>query len=146
MQLKVDSTAVKGGYNFWTNPVWTLRQMPIPPNSADTYFRYSADPTYLDNRQPMNLYVGAVHMHNLGKRGSVTVERANGTTECRLRDDSWDFHWQGGVMLKQPIRVNPGDKVAVDCHFANTTPALVNWGEGTADDMCLGVIMWGPAR
>jgi hypothetical protein len=157
VQFKVDDTAIPGGYNFWTNPRWAARQMPIAAGNPDVSHTYSADPTYLTGG-PMNLWGGAVHMHTLGKSGQLSVRRANGSTECVLLVPDWDFHWQSGVQLRQPIRVNPGDQISLNCHFDNSAanqpivngipqpPRAVNWGEGTQDEMCLGIIMWGPAR
>jgi hypothetical protein len=65
---------------------------------------------------------------------------------------SWNFHWQGTYQLAQPIRVNPGDKVNLACHWDNSQanqpsvngqqlpPKNVNWGESTTDEMCLGLM------
>lgn len=150
VKFKVDQSAIKGGYNFWTNGV-----LSIPPGATDFPVSYSADPTGLlqglppgfRGTAPMSLYGGAVHMHNLGHRGQLTVHHAStNTDECVLMDDNWNFHWQSGVQLKQPIRVNPGDSIRVNCWFNNTTGRTVNWGESTQDEMCLGIIMWGPAQ
>jgi len=37
--------------------------------------------------------------------------------------------------------VNPGDSIRVECHWNNSAPGAVdvNWGEGTGDEMCLGL-------
>ena len=47
-------------------------------------------------------------------------------------------------MLERPVRAAPGDVVRVTCrHDASLRtgePRYVLWGEGTADEMCLGVL------
>ena len=33
----------------------------------------------------------------------------------------------------------PGDQLYLECHFDNSDSTMArNWGEGTADEMCLG--------
>jgi hypothetical protein len=41
-----------------------------------------------------------------------------------------------------PVHVGPGDTVRVSCTFDNSAaPArYVLWGEGTTDEMCLGML------
>ncbi len=47
-------------------------------------------------------------------------------------------------MLEKPVRVESGDVVRVTCrHDASLrrgAPRYVLWGEGTTDEMCLGVL------
>ena len=66
--------------------------------------------------------------------------RADGSTQCLLRIPRWDFNWQSIYKLKQFITVKPGDKVRTTCTWDNPRPAEVKFGEGTADEMCLGSV------
>jgi hypothetical protein len=62
----------------------------------------------------------------------------------------WDFHWQLPYSLATPLVLNPGDKLAVECHWDNSaenqpiidgvqrTPVDLNWGVKTTDEMCVG--------
>ncbi|HMJ11696.1 MAG TPA: monooxygenase, partial [Polyangiaceae bacterium] len=76
--------------------------------------------------------------------------RADGSTECLLRVNDYDFSHQETFLLKNPVTLHTGDQLRVECHWDNTaanqpiingqqqTPRDVNWGEGTTDEMCLG--------
>jgi hypothetical protein len=88
-------------------------------------------------------------MHLLGR--SIRIEANPGTPRARVVLDipRWDFHWQGAFHLVQPIRLAAGDILRVTCRFdpslrgrdgAPRAERYVTWGEGTADEMCLGVI------
>jgi hypothetical protein len=67
----------------------------------------------------------------------------------------WSFHWQDVYTLQKPIRVPAGTVVRVSCRFDNSgrrqpvidgkqqPPRYVVWGEGTTDEMCLGVLETG---
>ncbi|MFN8223144.1 MAG: hypothetical protein U0R50_07895 [Gaiellales bacterium] len=89
------------------------------------------------------------HMHLLGT--SITIELNPGTSRARvlLRIPRWDFHWQGAYFLETPVVAQPGDTLRVTCRFDATRRAQAKppqkarytlWGEGTADEMCLGVL------
>ena len=86
----------------------------------------------------------AGHMHLLGR--SIRVELNPGTDRARvlLEIPRWNFHWQGSYMLAEPVVAEPGDTVRVTCrHDASLregSPRYVVWGEGTTDEMCLGVL------
>ncbi len=93
----------------------------------------------------------AGHMHLLGR--SIRVELNPGTPRARVLLDipSWDFHWQALYQLATPVRADPGDVVRVTCrHDAGLrrvaepatarTPRYTLWGEGTTDEMCLGLL------
>ena len=87
----------------------------------------------------------AGHMHLLGR--SIRVELNPGTDRARVLLDipRWDFHWQSAYMLEEPVVAEAGDQVRVTCrHDASLRqgqpPRYVVWGEGTTDEMCLGVL------
>jgi hypothetical protein len=90
-------------------------------------------------------------MHLLGK--SIRLELNPGTSAARVLLDipNWDFHWQNAYMLEQPVDAKPGDVLRVTCryeparrnhggHGIPKTPRYVLWGEGTTDEMCLGLL------
>ena len=63
----------------------------------------------------------------------------------------WDFDNQSGVVLAHPLSVGPGDKLTISCtHDASLRtkipsleqlpPRYVVWGEGSSDEMCLGIL------
>jgi mono/diheme cytochrome c family protein len=96
------------------------------------------------------IYVAAGHMHLLG--ASIRVELNPGTSRRRVLLDipRWDFHWQNAYQLVEPISAGPGDVLRVTCRHDVTkrhhtegvphTPRYILWGEGTTDEMCLGIV------
>jgi hypothetical protein len=96
------------------------------------------------------IQVVAGHMHLLGK--SIRLELNPGHPDSRILLDisDWDFHWQNMYVLAQPVDVKPGDVVRVTCRYdparrrslqgVPKTPRYVLWGEGTTDEMCLGIL------
>jgi hypothetical protein len=40
------------------------------------------------------------------------------------------------------VRLDPGDKLRVECTWDNPTMKDVTWGEGTGDEMCLGTFYY----
>jgi hypothetical protein len=64
---------------------------------------------------------------------------------------NYNFDDQSSTTLKSPIAVKAGDTIRVECSFDPTlrqkisqlkglAPRYVTWGEGSSDEMCLGVI------
>jgi hypothetical protein len=91
-------------------------------------------------------------MHLLGR--SITVDVNKGTPQARRVLDIavWDFDDQGSRPLADPVSIGPGDTITVTCRhdqalrdllpaFAGQAERYVVWGEGTTDEMCLGIVM-----
>lgn len=145
----------------WANPDWVRQaKMPIPAGEADVVHSWSMDPTqflsYLTanqvgNGQGFRVYAAGFHQHLLGTGGHLEIDRADGTKECLLDVPRWDFHWQRSYALAKTKIFHPGDSLGITCHWNNSaqnqplvngapqTPRDVNWGEGTGDEMCLGI-------
>jgi len=100
---------------------------------------------------PTTIHVAVGHMHLLG--ASIRLELNPGTPRARVLLDipRWDFHWQNAYTLAQPLQAKPGDVVRVTCrhdvrkrvrgeHGIPKTPRYILWGEGTTDEMCLGIL------
>jgi hypothetical protein len=94
----------------------------------------------------------AGHMHLLGR--AITVDVNKGTPKAKrvLDIPNWNFDDQGSIALKKPVNIGPGDTVTVTCthdqglrdllpSFRGTTERYVAWGEGTTDEMCLGIVL-----
>jgi hypothetical protein len=161
VEFKVDSNAIAGGYDFWTNPTWSSGGMRIAANNPDVVFNWSSDPTTLNGGnffgggKAIMIHTAAIHMHNLGTKGFMYLKRKDGTRQCLVDLKDWDFHWQGGVRLKNPVLVQPGDVIEMQCGYDNSAanqPVFqgkqqmsreVNWGENSTDEMCLGILLWG---
>ncbi len=90
------------------------------------------------------------HMHLLGR--TFTMVLNPGTPEARtvLSVPDYNFHYQRSYNLAKPIRVTAGEPVQVTCTYdpslAQELPALrkapphfVTWGDGSSDEMCIGL-------
>lgn len=104
-------------------------------------------------RVPMTIRAVAGHMHLLGR--SITIDVDKGTDRAtRLLDvPVWDFDNQGSIPLPEPVTVQPGQKLTVTCEhdqalrdllpaFKGQKERYVTWGDGTTDEMCLGIVLW----
>lgn len=102
-------------------------------------------------KQSELVFAVAGHMHLLGK--SIVDVNAGTPQEQRILDvPQYDFDQQGAVPLATPVQLNPGDQVTVTCTWDPTLQGeepgdphqrYVVWGEGAADEMCLGVMIVG---
>jgi len=151
IELKLDPAVAKTAFLLpWANPAWVNAQaMPIPAGQEDVRHAFAFAPgPYLSSitsgqipNGPFIVYAAALHQHLRGTRSRVEIQRASGARECVLDIPRWDFHWQGAYTLKTPKRVERGDSLSIECHWDNSAPGSknVNWGDGTSDEMCLGV-------
>ena len=95
--------------------------------------------------------VGA-HMHLLGATFTMVLNPGTPEAKTILDVPDYNFHYQRAYNLTTPVAVSPGDTVQVTCTYdptlAQELPALrkvpphfVTWGDGSSDEMCLG-LMW----
>ncbi|WP_345505978.1 hypothetical protein [Terrabacter aeriphilus] len=100
--------------------------------------------------QAATIRAAAGHMHLLGS--SLRIELDPGTARARtlLEIPVWNFDDQGAVPVPA-TRIRPGDTIRVTCthdqSWRDRLPDLqglperyVVWGEGTTDEMCLGLL------
>jgi hypothetical protein len=101
--------------------------------------------------QPMTIYAALGHMHLLGR--SIKIELNPGTAKAQTLLDvpNFNFDYQRLTPLPTATDVNPGDKIRVTCTYDATLrqklpqlnklpPRYVVWGDGTSDEMCLGLL------
>lgn len=148
--VKIDDTVEKKAVLMpWANIEWVLaHKMDIPAHAMDATHSYEADPTPFMNyiaegiiapNTPFTLYSASLHMHTRGTKAITKIARKDGAEECLLDIPKWNFHWQGSYGFTQPKTFNPGDRLSLECHWNNPSAVASNWGEGTGDEMCLGV-------
>jgi Copper type II ascorbate-dependent monooxygenase, C-terminal domain/Copper type II ascorbate-dependent monooxygenase, N-terminal domain len=115
-----------------------------------------AGPTqHCDRAASRTMVVRAVagHMHLLGRSISVTLNPGAADERTLLDRKVWDFDNQRATALKHPVTVQPGDTLRVSCthdaalramipELAKEPPRYVMWGEGTSDEMCLGIVFY----
>ncbi|TRZ73391.1 MAG: monooxygenase [Streptomycetaceae bacterium] len=98
-----------------------------------------------------NIIAAAPHMHLLGRSLKLTLNPGTSTEKIILNVTNYNFDDQSSTVLKSPIAVKAGDTIRVECTFDPTlrqkipqlktlAPRYVTWGEGSSDEMCLGVI------
>ena len=95
---------------------------------------------------PMTIHGVAGHMHVRGRELRLVVAPGTAAERTLLHIPAWDFHWQDAYTLRRPVRVAAGTSLGLRCRFENTgePPRYVLWGEGTDDEMCLGVLQVTP--
>jgi hypothetical protein len=77
------------------------------------------------------------HMHSYGVTQRVEIVRGGAAKTCAVDVKRWNFDWQLYYFYKQPLRIEPGDKIRVSCTFDTTKatePVLPGWG--TQNEMC----------
>jgi len=103
--------------------------------------------------QRMRIRAVAGHMHLLGRSIRIDLLRAGGGVRSLLDVRTWDFDNQSATVLPHAVTVRPGDRLRVTCtHDASLRDQIpelrtlperyVMWGEGTADEMCLGIVSY----
>jgi copper type II ascorbate-dependent monooxygenase-like protein len=99
---------------------------------------------------PGHIYALAGHMHLLGTRITVQLNPGRPGARTLLDVDPYNFHDQRSVPLPKPVTVAAGDTLRVTCtHDASlrehvlpgVAPRYVVWGDGTTDEMCLGIVV-----
>lgn len=149
VELMVDDSVEREAFMLlWADIDWLSGNMPIPAGDADVEHHFAYDPTrvmdfltdVIEPDQPFLLYSAAHHMHLLGSTARHEIQRGDGSTTCLLDIPRWDFSWQSFYGFGEPVRFDPGDVLSLSCHWDNAAgDAEVNWGEGTSDEMCLGI-------
>ena len=141
--VAVQEEIKKYGYNAALIPAGLLYLC------GKTAAEYPSPTTSCDRRvtHPIRIYGVAGHMHIRGVDIRITL---NGRTLLHI--PRWNFHWQDAYYLQQPVDANVGDTIRVSCRFDNSKikqplvngkllkPRYVLWGEGTTDEMCLGLL------
>ncbi len=100
--------------------------------------------------QPTTIMAAAGHMHLLGRSIKVVVNPGTPRATTVLDIPVWDFDNQGSKPV-DPVQLKAGDVVRVTCKhvqwlrdvlpaFEGIPDKYVVWGEGTTDEMCLGIL------
>ncbi|MEU4244814.1 monooxygenase [Actinoplanes sp. NPDC026619] len=101
--------------------------------------------------QPMTVYAAMGHMHLLGRSIRIEVNPGTATAQTLLDVPQFNFDDQKLTPLPAPVHLKTGDKVRVTCTHDATLrrllpqlrtlpPRYVVWGDGTSDEMCLGLL------
>lgn len=163
VELAVADTVKRKAFIMpWADPNWVRKhQMNIPAGNPDVRHAFSFDPTnflsfisggLLKNNEAVRIHSAGFHQHLLGTGGKMSITRADGSSECLLDVPRWDFHWQRSYQFTAPKVLKVGEQLSLSCSWNNSDafqpvidgvrqpPREVNWGEGTGDEMCLGIL------
>ena len=103
-------------------------------------------------REEMKIYGTTGHMHHLGRNMSIThIEAVTNKSSVIMDRPMYNFDNQSTDWQAKPLIVKAGDKLKITCVFdvevrsklpiyKNIPPNYVVWGEGTQDEMCLGIL------
>lgn len=100
--------------------------------------------------EPATLHALAGHMHLLGRSIKVELNPGKPGAQTLLDVPEYNFDNQALQPLAKPVALKAGDTVRVTCThdaslraqlplLAKLPPRYVVWGEGTQDEMCLGI-------
>ncbi len=109
---------------------------------------------HCDRKLPQGgtIYALAGHMHLLGRSIKVELNPDTPAAQTLLDIPVYNFDDQAARPLAKPVTVKPGDTLRVTCtHDASLRkrlpqlqplpPRYVVWGDGTSDEMCLGLVI-----
>jgi mono/diheme cytochrome c family protein len=117
---------------FMTIEAGPTGQMSLQPGNEEEIFDYS-----FDVEADVTVWGAFPHMHTLGR--SMTVSLAGfGAEACMVDVPRWDFDWQQGYFFQQPIDVEQGAQVNVECRYdTRSRDVVTRFGERTQDEMCV---------
>jgi hypothetical protein len=103
-------------------------------------------------REQVTVRAAAGHMHLLGRSISIVANAGTARARTILDIPVWDFDDQSTRPLDKALTLRQGDTITVTCthdpglrallpSMSDTPPRYVVWGEGTTDEMCLGILV-----
>jgi hypothetical protein len=112
---------------------------PIP--AGDSNWETKGELTF---KQDADLVWFMPHMHLRGKDMTFQLIYPDGR-EQEVLSAKFNFHWQLGYEVQEPIKVTKGTRMVVTAHYDNSAnnsshpspDKIVNWGEMTSDEMML---------
>jgi len=107
--------------------------------------------------RPATVYAALGHMHLLGRSIKIELNPGSANATTLLDVPAFNYDDQKFQQLPSPITVKAGDTVRVTCthdaglrkllpQLRELPPRYVVWGDGTSDEMCLGLLLAGPAK
>lgn len=102
-------------------------------------------------RSNYTIVTAAPHMHLLGRKLKMTLNPGTSREQVIINVEKYDFDDQSPIPLKTPLEVKSGDVIRIECthdpkvrqlipSLKNLPPRYVTWGEGSSDEMCLGIL------
>jgi hypothetical protein len=91
-------------------------KLAVPPNASN----YAPEPAVFTFLTDAELHWMSPHMHVRGKDMKYTLVFPDGKEQVVLNVPHYDFNWQLGYDLAQPIKVPKGTKMVVTAHYDNS--------------------------
>ena len=88
----------------------------IPPNDSN----YGPDPAVITFLEDVDLVWMSPHMHLRGKDMKYTLVMPDGKEQVILNVPHYDFNWQFGYELTEPLKIPKGSKLVVSGHYDNS--------------------------
>ena len=118
---------------------------PTKPPASD-----STSCTWTVHQRAKIVQLGA-HMHLTGADFKLTLNPGTSRQKVLLNVKNFNFDYQRGYSVKPWVQINPGDRIEVTCTYNpkvhDFNPQLrqaprrfVTWGDGSSDEMCLGLV------
>lgn len=169
----VDKVERPAAASLFFNQLWMVPGlMPIPAGEKDAKVEWTFNVGQnlgklaaqeipgVSANEPLQVHFVGPHLHQLGSKAYVNVIRADGSKECLMETDYYDFDWQGFYTLDDEVILKPQDSISLRCHWNNTKenqpplpdgtvpePQFVSWGDRTRDEMCLlGIMVTRPKK
>ena len=97
----------------------------------------------------------AAHMHLLGVSMRVVLNPGTPESKVLLDVPDYNFNYQRAYNLSAPVLVTPQDRIQVSCTYnpklrqeipytRDLPPQYITWGDGSADEMCLALVLMVP--
>ena len=83
------------------------------------------------------------HMHHMGRRGYLSLQRGGAGPIEVLHDGPFSFEEQTIKPIRDTL-VKEGDVLTTRCTFENTSDRMISFGEDTADEMCINWVRYYP--
>lgn len=91
---------------------------------------------------PLQVVQAWPHMHQLGRKLTTDLVRADGVTVPLGHADPFSFFDQAAYPVDATM--SNGDKIVTRCTWENTTDQTVIWGEETNQEMCFNLLTYYP--
>jgi hypothetical protein len=131
--------------NFVDGLEYICGRNPSDPPAGD-----STSCTWTNGLNAKIVAVGA-HMHLTGEKIKITLNPGKSDQKTLVNVTNFNFDYQRGYDMNPWVQIKPGEKIKVSCTFnpslttelpqlRNTPKRFVTWGDGSSDEMCLGLI------
>lgn len=156
LQLETDPSVEREAAVLpWVSPLWRaeggMRIAAGDPEAEHEYVATVAETSpflapHVPGDAPLDVLMAMHHMHQRGVAGNLGVVHPDGTEACIADLPRYDFDWQLQYRLQEPVRIRPEDELRIRCQWDNEgNDEDVFWGDGTAEEMCLGFLYVAPS-